>query len=93
MDNIWHERKKNKLNSFKTCIFPKGLREKVFLFIILLSLFQLFLKNEYFGFDKYFIQGIPTLIFIDKNGNVADFKIGSGNEQEIVKKIQKLLNA
>jgi thiol-disulfide isomerase/thioredoxin len=45
------------------------------------------------GFDKYFIQGIPTLIFIDKNGNVADFKIGSGNEREIVKKIQKLLNA
>jgi thiol-disulfide isomerase/thioredoxin len=45
------------------------------------------------GFEKYFIQGIPTLIFIDKSGNVADFRIGSGNEQEIVKKIQKLLNA
>jgi thiol-disulfide isomerase/thioredoxin len=44
------------------------------------------------GFEKYYIQGIPTLIFIDKNGNVADFRIGSGNEQEIVKKIQKLLN-
>jgi thiol-disulfide isomerase/thioredoxin len=43
------------------------------------------------GFNAYFITGIPTLIFIDKNGNVADFKIGSGNEQYLRDRINQLL--
>jgi thiol-disulfide isomerase/thioredoxin len=45
------------------------------------------------GFDAYFISGIPTLIFIDKKGNIADFKIGSGDEQYISDKIDQLLGA
>lgn len=45
------------------------------------------------GFEKYFIHGIPTLIFIDKNGNVADFKVGSGNEQYVLDRIKQLLHA
>jgi len=44
------------------------------------------------GFESYFISGIPTLVFVDKQGNVADFKIGSGNEQYTRDQIQKLLN-
>lgn len=43
------------------------------------------------GFDSYYISGIPTLIFIDKKGNIADFKIGSGDEQYIRDKIDQLL--
>ncbi|MBN2365025.1 MAG: TlpA family protein disulfide reductase, partial [Calditrichaeota bacterium] len=43
------------------------------------------------GFETYFIQGIPTLIFIDKEGKIADFKIGSGNEHSIRDRIDELL--
>lgn len=45
------------------------------------------------GFDIYFISSIPTLVYVDKQGNIADFEIGSGNEQSIGDQIQKLLNA
>lgn len=45
------------------------------------------------GFETYHIRGIPTLILIDKQGRVADFKIGSGNEQYVKTRIQQLLNA
>ncbi len=45
------------------------------------------------GFDIYFISDIPTLVFVDKQGIIADFEIGSGNEQSIRNQIQKLLNA
>jgi thiol-disulfide isomerase/thioredoxin len=45
------------------------------------------------GFESYYIRGIPTLIMIDKQGQVADFKIGSGNEQFVKDRIQQLLNA
>jgi hypothetical protein len=44
------------------------------------------------GFEDYSIRGIPTLIFIDKKGKIADFKIGSGNEQYVEDKIEQLLN-
>jgi thiol-disulfide isomerase/thioredoxin/predicted negative regulator of RcsB-dependent stress response len=43
------------------------------------------------GFEKYFIRGIPTLVFIDKNGNIADFKIGSGNEEYVKNRAEELL--
>ena len=43
------------------------------------------------GFETYHIRGIPTLIMIDRQGWVADFKIGSGNEQYVKDKIQELL--
>lgn len=45
------------------------------------------------GFETYHIRGIPTLILIDKQGRVADFKIGSGNEQYVKTRIRQLLNA
>jgi len=45
------------------------------------------------GFESYHIRGIPTLIMIDKQGRVADFKIGSGNEQYVQDRIQELLKA
>lgn len=44
-------------------------------------------------FEAYGIAGIPTLILIDKKGNVADIKIGSGGEQKTVETIKKLLTA
>ena len=43
------------------------------------------------GFEKYFIKGIPTLVFIDKNGNIADFKIGSGNKGYVKSRVEELL--
>ncbi len=43
------------------------------------------------NFEDYGIAGIPTMIFIDKAGNVYDIKVGSGNEAAITAKIQKLL--
>lgn len=45
------------------------------------------------GFENYFISGIPMSVFVDKQGNVADFMIESGNEQYIRDQIQKLLKA
>jgi len=44
-------------------------------------------------FDDYGVSGIPTMVFIDKAGNVYDIKVGSGNEQEITEKIKLLLAA
>lgn len=43
------------------------------------------------GFESYSIRGIPTMIFIDRNGKITDFEIGSGNPQKIRSKIEKLL--
>ncbi len=45
------------------------------------------------GFETYSVSGIPTMIFIDKKGNVADFKVGSGDEQYIKDRIAQLLGA
>lgn len=45
------------------------------------------------GFETYNINNIPTLIFIDKQGIVADFKIGSGDEEYVRDRIVQLLNA
>jgi thiol-disulfide isomerase/thioredoxin len=39
----------------------------------------------------YGVSGIPTMIFIDKAGNVFDIKVGSGDEAAITAKIKKLL--
>ena len=44
------------------------------------------------GFEDYSIRGIPTLIIVDKEGKIADFKIGSGNEQYVLDRIQQLLD-
>jgi thiol-disulfide isomerase/thioredoxin len=45
------------------------------------------------AFDKYGVTGIPTMVFIDKAGNIYDIKVGSGNESEITEKIKLLLAA
>jgi thiol-disulfide isomerase/thioredoxin len=43
------------------------------------------------GFEDYHIQGIPTMIFIDRHGNIVNFKIGSGNEDYVISQIEELL--
>jgi thiol-disulfide isomerase/thioredoxin len=45
------------------------------------------------AFDKYGVSGIPTMVFIDKAGNVYDIKVGSGDEAAITAKIKLLLAA
>jgi thiol-disulfide isomerase/thioredoxin len=40
---------------------------------------------------RYVISGIPTMVFIDRTGNVYDIKVGSGDEAAITAKIRKLL--
>jgi thiol-disulfide isomerase/thioredoxin len=42
-------------------------------------------------YEKYGVSGIPTMVFIDKAGNIYDIKVGSGNEAEITEKIKLLL--
>jgi thioredoxin-related protein len=42
---------------------------------------------------KYGVSGIPTMVFIDKAGNIYDIKVGSGNEAAITAKIKLLLAA
>jgi thiol-disulfide isomerase/thioredoxin len=42
-------------------------------------------------FDAYKIAGLPTLVFIDKKGNVSFTKIGPGNIPFIKQKIKQLL--
>jgi predicted RNase H-related nuclease YkuK (DUF458 family) len=41
--------------------------------------------------EDYKIPGLPTLIFIDKKGNVDFTKIGSGNVDLLKEKVKKLL--
>jgi thiol-disulfide isomerase/thioredoxin len=42
-------------------------------------------------FDAYNVRGIPHMVLIDKEGNLKDIKIGSGDEASLVKKIKELL--
>ncbi len=49
------------------------------------------ISDEGKDFDSYMISGIPTMIFIDKEGNVDYIKIGSGNHNAVKEKIGKLL--
>ena len=44
-------------------------------------------------FEKYGVSGIPTMVFIGRDGNIYDIKVGSGNEAEITEKIKLLLAA
>lgn len=44
-------------------------------------------------FKKYGISGIPTLVVIDKQGRIADIKVGSGSEEALVAQVKKLLAA
>ncbi|MGE5341117.1 MAG: TlpA family protein disulfide reductase [Candidatus Omnitrophota bacterium] len=56
-------------------------------------LFPVCVSTEGFGFDDYKVAGIPAIFFIDKNGNVSDFKIGSSHPQSIRDKIRRLMEA
>ncbi len=49
------------------------------------------ISDEGKDFDSYMISGIPTMIFINKEGNVDYIKIGSGNHNSVKKRIEKLL--
>jgi len=49
------------------------------------------ISNEGQEFDSYMISGIPTMIFIDREGKVDYIKIGSGNHKAIAGKIEALL--
>ncbi len=49
------------------------------------------ISDEGKDFDSYMITGIPTMIFIDREGNVDYIKIGSGNHNSVKKKIEELL--
>jgi thiol-disulfide isomerase/thioredoxin len=44
-------------------------------------------------FKAYGVSGIPTLVVIDKQGRIADIKVGSGNEAALVAQVKKLLVA
>lgn len=49
------------------------------------------ISNEGRDSEKYKITGIPTMIFINKKGNIDSIKVGSGNLKVIKDKIKKLL--
>lgn len=49
------------------------------------------ISNEGKEFDSYMISGIPTMIFIDREGKVDYIKIGSGNHKAVAAKIEALL--
>ena len=49
------------------------------------------ISDEGTDFDSYMISGIPTMIFIDRDGNVDYIKIGSGNHNSVKEKIEELL--
>lgn len=44
-------------------------------------------------YEDYGVSGIPTMVFIDKAGNVYEVKVGSGDEAAITAKIKALLAA
>lgn len=46
---------------------------------------------EGFSFDTYAITAIPTMIFINRRGNVAQIKSGAGNPRQIRDQIKSLL--
>lgn len=42
-------------------------------------------------FNTYNVTGIPTMYFIDKEGNIRDFEVGAGEESKLEAKIKELL--
>lgn len=47
--------------------------------------------DDKIGQDNYKISGLPTLVFIDNNGNIDNTKIGSGSIPFIKNEVKKLL--
>jgi thiol-disulfide isomerase/thioredoxin len=48
-------------------------------------------SSEGYGFDTFAVTAIPTMVFIDRRGNIAYFKTGSGTIQQIQDRIASLL--
>ncbi len=44
-------------------------------------------------FEDYGVSGIPTMVFIDRAGNIHELKVGSGDETAITARIKMLLDA
>lgn len=42
-------------------------------------------------FDAYGVSGIPTMILIDKEGNIHDIRVGSGDEAALEAKIKEMV--
>ena len=49
------------------------------------------ISHEGKEFDTYRISGIPTMVFINRNGEIDHIKVGAGSPQFIRDKIKKLL--
>ena len=49
------------------------------------------IANERTIFDTYWVSGIPTLVLIDKEGNIRDILVGIGDEGQLETKIKDLL--
>lgn len=49
------------------------------------------ISNEGIEFEKYKISAIPTMVFIDKEGNIVHIEIGAGNPEDIRDRIKKLV--
>lgn len=43
-------------------------------------------------FDTYAVSGIPTMILIDKEGNIHDIRVGSGDEAALEAKIKEMVD-
>jgi thiol-disulfide isomerase/thioredoxin len=43
------------------------------------------------SFDAYGVTGIPTMVMIDKEGNIRDIVVGAGDESKLEAKIKNLL--
>jgi thiol-disulfide isomerase/thioredoxin len=44
------------------------------------------------SFRSYSISGIPTIIFIDRNGTIRDIEVGSGHVSTMEERIERLLD-
>jgi len=42
-------------------------------------------------FDAYAVNGIPTMIMIDKKGNIKEIEVGAGDQEKLKEKIKELL--
>jgi thiol-disulfide isomerase/thioredoxin len=49
------------------------------------------IANERTVFDTYLVTGIPTLVLIDKAGNIRDIMVGISDEGQLETKIKNLL--
>lgn len=54
-------------------------------------IYPIAVSSEGYGFDTFAVTAIPTMIFIDRRGNIAYFKTGSGTIKQIQDRIASLL--